>query len=55
MAAFRNPAASDYRLVSGSVYVNASLDGRDIGCNMAALPAFNIRPTSPVGVRITQR
>jgi hypothetical protein len=55
MATFRDPAAFDYRLVSGSAYINASLDSRNIGCDTATLPAFGSRPVSPGGVRVTVR
>jgi hypothetical protein len=55
MATFRDPAAFDYRLVSGSAYINSSLDNRNIGCDTAALPAFGSRPVSPGGVRVTVR
>ncbi len=55
MASFRDPAAFDYRLVTGSTYINAALDGRNIGCDNSVLPALGSRPTSPGGVRLTIR
>jgi hypothetical protein len=50
-ASFRNAAAQDYRLVAGSPYVNAGIDGRNIGCDFTTLYAV-APPAATRGLRI---
>jgi len=50
---FLNAAAQDFRLVSGSAYRGASLDGRDLGCNFGLLPA-NAPPAPPNNIHVGQ-
>jgi hypothetical protein len=50
---FVNAAAQDFRLVSGSAYRGASLDGRDLGCNFGLLPA-NAPPAPPNNIHVGQ-
>ena len=48
---FLNPAVQDFRLVSGSAYRGASLDGRDLGCDFAVLPA-QAPPAPPNNIHV---
>jgi hypothetical protein len=48
---FLNPAIQDFRLVSGSAYRGASLDGRDLGCDFAVLPA-QAPPAPPNNIHV---
>jgi hypothetical protein len=50
-ATFLNVASQDYRLVSGSPYIRAGTDGRDIGCDFTTLYAV-ATPANPAGMRI---
>jgi hypothetical protein len=54
-AAFMNPGGLDYALVPGNPYVNAGLDGRNIGCDAANLPINGTRPVNPGGLRVLGR
>ena len=52
MTAFRDVSVHDYRLVPGSSYINAGLDGRDLGCDFGMLLTSAPRPLAPARVRI---
>ena len=52
-AAFQNAAAYDFRLVTGSGYLLAGTDGRDLGVDFTTIPAAAL-PRAPGGLRITR-
>jgi len=52
-ANFVNAAAGDFRLLAGSAYRGASLDGRDLGANFGVLPA-QAPPAPPNNIHVGQ-
>jgi len=53
MASFQNPDAQNYRLVSGSPYIGAATDGRDIGSDLGPTVQNTVPPPAPpTGVRV---
>lgn len=54
MSMFQNASNLDYRLIAGSPYINAGLDGRDLGCDFGTLLAVGVRPTAPTRLRIVR-
>jgi hypothetical protein len=50
-ASFVNALGQDYRLVPGSAYVGAGIDGKDIGCDFSILPEY-FPPTAPGRLRV---
>jgi hypothetical protein len=53
LANFQNPGAQNYRLVAGSPYINAGLDGKSIGCDIGA-GQTGPAPNAPAGLRINK-
>jgi hypothetical protein len=50
-ASFVNALGQDYRLVPGSAYVGAGIDGKNIGCDFSILPEY-FPPTAPGRLRV---